>query len=236
MLEEGYAIRASDIDVIYAYGFGFPRHRGGPMFYADTVGLPTVLARVKDYRERFGDYWQPAPLLERLVAEGRGFYIATRRSRRHDAHHRRSRARRQHVGEELAVSDWIAITQERIDALRARRPRIDSGFTSIRRARRPSRRIGTTIAHGFLTLSLVSVLLRQAVTIGGLRMAVNYGLNRVRFVAPVPAGARIRGRFVLGGIETRDEGIQATWGVRVEREGGEKPCLVAEWIVRYYPA
>jgi 3-hydroxyacyl-CoA dehydrogenase len=74
VLEDGYATRASDIDVIYAYGFGFPRYRGGPMFYADTVGLPVVLARVKEYRGRFGDYWEPAPLLERLVAEGRGFY------------------------------------------------------------------------------------------------------------------------------------------------------------------
>ncbi|HKE86754.1 MAG TPA: 3-hydroxyacyl-CoA dehydrogenase NAD-binding domain-containing protein [Vicinamibacterales bacterium] len=74
VLEEGYAIRASDIDVIYCYGFGFPRYRGGPMFYADTIGLPEVLARVNDYRSRFGDYWQPAPLLERLVATGRGFY------------------------------------------------------------------------------------------------------------------------------------------------------------------
>jgi 3-hydroxyacyl-CoA dehydrogenase len=74
VLEEGYATRASDIDVVYAYGFGFPRHRGGPMFYAETVGLPTVLSRVNEYRARFGDYWAPAPLLERLVAEGRGFY------------------------------------------------------------------------------------------------------------------------------------------------------------------
>jgi len=74
VLDEGFALRAGDIDVVYVYGFGFPRHRGGPMFYADTVGLPTVLARVKEYRARFGDYWQPAPLLERLVAEGRGFY------------------------------------------------------------------------------------------------------------------------------------------------------------------
>jgi 3-hydroxyacyl-CoA dehydrogenase len=74
VLEEGYATRAGDIDIIYAYGFGFPRHRGGPMFYADTVGLPTVLARVNDYRARFGDYWEPAPLLQRLAAEGRGFY------------------------------------------------------------------------------------------------------------------------------------------------------------------
>ncbi len=74
VLEDGFAQRASDIDVIYCYGFGFPRHRGGPMFYADTVGLPTVLARVREYRARFGDYWKPAPLLERMVAEGRRLY------------------------------------------------------------------------------------------------------------------------------------------------------------------
>jgi 3-hydroxyacyl-CoA dehydrogenase len=74
VLEEGYATRAGDIDIIYAYGFGFPRHRGGPMFYAETVGLETVLKRVQEYQARFGDYWEPAPLLEKLVAEGRGFY------------------------------------------------------------------------------------------------------------------------------------------------------------------
>jgi 3-hydroxyacyl-CoA dehydrogenase len=74
VLEDGYAIRAGDIDVIYCYGFGFPRHRGGPMFFADTIGLPTVLERLRSYRDRFGDYWKPAPLLERLVAEGRGFH------------------------------------------------------------------------------------------------------------------------------------------------------------------
>jgi 3-hydroxyacyl-CoA dehydrogenase len=77
ILEEGYATRASDIDVIYCYGFGFPRHRGGPMFYADTVGLPTVLARVREYRERFGDHWKPAPLLEQLVGAGRGLFVTT---------------------------------------------------------------------------------------------------------------------------------------------------------------
>jgi 3-hydroxyacyl-CoA dehydrogenase len=74
VLEDGFAARAGDIDIIYAYGFGFPRHTGGPMFYAETVGLDKVLGRVKEYRARFGDYWEPAPLLERLVAEGRGFY------------------------------------------------------------------------------------------------------------------------------------------------------------------
>jgi 3-hydroxyacyl-CoA dehydrogenase len=74
ILEEGFAYRAGDIDVIYCHGFGFPRHRGGPMFHADTIGLPVVLARVLDYRRRFGDYWQPAQLLSRLAAEGRGFH------------------------------------------------------------------------------------------------------------------------------------------------------------------
>ena len=74
VLQDGFATRAGDIDIIYAYGFGFPRHTGGPMFYAETIGLDTVLARVKEYRARFGDYWEPAPLLERLVTERRGFY------------------------------------------------------------------------------------------------------------------------------------------------------------------
>ncbi|HUE89473.1 MAG TPA: 3-hydroxyacyl-CoA dehydrogenase NAD-binding domain-containing protein [Vicinamibacterales bacterium] len=74
VLEDGFAIRASDIDVVYVHGFGFPRHRGGPMFYAGTVGLKTVLARVNEYRQQFGDYWQPAPLLEKLASEGRGFH------------------------------------------------------------------------------------------------------------------------------------------------------------------
>src|SRR4051812_17075701 len=74
VLEDKFATRPGDIDIIYAYGFGFPRHTGGPMFYAETVGLDRVLARVKEYRGRFGDYWQPAPMLEKLVAEGRSFY------------------------------------------------------------------------------------------------------------------------------------------------------------------
>jgi 3-hydroxyacyl-CoA dehydrogenase len=73
VLEDGFALRAGDIDIVYVYGFGFPRYRGGPMFYADTIGLATVLERVREYRVRFGDYWTPAPLLETLAAEGRTF-------------------------------------------------------------------------------------------------------------------------------------------------------------------
>jgi len=77
VLDEHIAIRAGDIDVIYAYGFGYPRHHGGPMAYADAMGPQTVLAKVKEYRERLGDHWQPAPLLERLAAAGKGFYDAS---------------------------------------------------------------------------------------------------------------------------------------------------------------
>jgi 3-hydroxyacyl-CoA dehydrogenase len=76
VLEEGYAMRPGDIDVIYVHGYGFPRYRGGPMFYADTLGLPAVLGRVEEYRARLGDHWTPAPLLEKLVGEGRGFFKA----------------------------------------------------------------------------------------------------------------------------------------------------------------
>ena len=74
VLGEGFASRAGDIDVIYCHGFGFPRSRGGPMFYAETIGLPVVLSRVREYRDRFGDYWRPAPLLEQLVADRRSVY------------------------------------------------------------------------------------------------------------------------------------------------------------------
>jgi 3-hydroxyacyl-CoA dehydrogenase len=78
VLEEGFASRPGDVDVIYCYGFGFPRYRGGPMFYADTVGLPAILTRIHEYRERVGPHWKPAPLIEKLVAEGRGFYTGSR--------------------------------------------------------------------------------------------------------------------------------------------------------------
>jgi 3-hydroxyacyl-CoA dehydrogenase len=74
LVEEGLAVRAGDVDVIYCYGFGFPRHRGGPLFWADTVGLPALLDRIRHYRDRLGAHWAPAPLLERLAGEGRRLY------------------------------------------------------------------------------------------------------------------------------------------------------------------
>jgi len=139
------------------------------------------------------------------------------------------------VGKEM-VSPWREITQEAI----ARFAEITGDqqwiHIDVERARRESS-YGTTIAHGFLTLSLTSQLLRDAVgSIGGTRMSINYGLNKVRFPAPVPAGSRVRGRCTLLQVDPIDGGVQATWGVLIERDGGTKPCCAAEWLVRYYHA
>ena len=138
------------------------------------------------------------------------------------------------VGREVATSDWLVITQDRINAFAEATSdhqwiHLDSG-----RARAETS-FGSTIAHGFLTLSLLSALMRDAVTVDGPRMALNYGLNRVRFVSPVPSGSRIRARVALATVDDMGDSIQATWGVTIEREGGDKPAVVAEWIVRYYP-
>ena len=137
------------------------------------------------------------------------------------------------VGQEVGVSGWLDITQARIDAFADATGDRQWIHVDVERARAETP-FGTTIAHGFLTLSLVSALMRDAVTMDGPRMTLNYGLNRVRFVSPVPAGSRIRARVVLGRCDDVVDSVQATWNVTIEREGGEKPCVVAEWIVRYY--
>jgi acyl dehydratase len=137
------------------------------------------------------------------------------------------------VGQEIATSDWLLVTQDRIDAFANATD--DHQWIHVDAARAKAEApFGTTIAHGFLTLSLLSPLMRDAIKIDGLRMTLNYGLNRVRFVSPVPSGSRIRARIVLAELADAGTGRQATWKITVEREGGEKPCLVAEWIVRYY--
>ncbi|MCM3870891.1 MAG: MaoC family dehydratase [Pyrinomonadaceae bacterium] len=137
------------------------------------------------------------------------------------------------VGQEVAVSEWLDVTQERINQFAEATGDRQWIHIDPERAVRESPFKGT-IAHGFLTLSLLSELAQLAVSVGGVRMGINYGLNRVRFISPVPAGARIRGRFTLTGMEVIQGGAQATWSVTVEREGGHKPCCVAEWLVRYY--
>ncbi len=135
------------------------------------------------------------------------------------------------VGKEVALTDWLTVTQERIDGFAAVSGDDQWIHVDRERAARESP-YGTTVAHGFLTLSLLSHLLREAVEIQGLRLGINYGLNRVRFTGPVPAGSRIRARFQLEAVEDIDRGVQTRWNVSVEREGAEKPVLVAEWITR----
>ena len=134
------------------------------------------------------------------------------------------------VGEEVAVSDWLEMSQERIDAFAAATGDDQWIHVDRERAARESP-YGATVAHGFLTLSLLPYLIR-AIEIQGVRMGINYGLNRVRFTGPVPAGARLRARFRLDAAEPIAGGVQAVWSVTVECEGQPKPSLVAEWITR----
>ena len=137
------------------------------------------------------------------------------------------------IGRDVAVSDWLEVSQERINQFAEATEDRQWIHVDPERAARESP-FKVTIAHGFLTLSLLSELGKRAMSVGGVRMGINYGLNRVRFVSPVPAGSRIRGRFTLATAEEIKGGVQAIWSVTVEREGSEKPCCVAEWLVRYY--
>src|SRR5437762_7455243 len=131
------------------------------------------------------------------------------------------------IGQEIAVSDWLEVSQARINQFADATG--DHQWIHVDAARAAGESpFKTTIAHGFLTLSLISTLMRDAIRIGGLRMAINYGLNRVRFVSPVPSGARVRGRFTPSEVEETGGAIQVTWQVAVERENGDKPCLIAQ--------
>jgi len=137
------------------------------------------------------------------------------------------------VGQEVAVSPWIEMTQERIDTFA--RAIEDFQWIHVDRERAKSSPFGGTIAHGFLTLSLLSHLSEMTFSFSDRRMGVNYGLNRVRFTSPVPSGARVRARFTLAKFETIEgNGVQVTWNTVVEIEGKDKPALVAEWIGRHY--
>jgi acyl dehydratase len=138
------------------------------------------------------------------------------------------------IGQDVAVSDWVEMTQSRIDQFADATDDRQWIHVDAARAQRESP-YGATIAHGFLTLSLVSMLLRRTVSFSGLRLAINYGLDRVRFITAVPAGARIRGRFSPLAVRDTGDAIQVTWLATIEREHADKPCCVAEWLVRYYP-
>jgi acyl dehydratase len=137
------------------------------------------------------------------------------------------------VGEEVGVSPWVEITQERIDAFA--RAIEDFQWIHVDPARAKGSPFGRTIAHGFLTLSLLSHLSEATFGFADRRMGINYGLNRVRFTSPVPVNSRVRARFTLQSFEKIDgDGVQVTWNVRVEIDGASKPALVAEWLGRHY--
>lgn len=139
------------------------------------------------------------------------------------------------IGREAAVSDWMEIDQERIDRFAAATG--DRQWIHVNHERcRQLPELGGTISHGLLTLSAVSALMQETIAIGGVGMALNYGLNRVRFPRPVQTGSRIRARFTLLSCEEVGDSVQAIWQTTVEIEGGGKPACVAEMLLRYYPA
>jgi len=137
------------------------------------------------------------------------------------------------VGKEVGVSPWAEITQERIDQFA--KATEDFQWIHVDPKRAKDSPFGGTIAHGFLTLSMLPKLSESTFEFADRKMGVNYGLNKVRFTSPVPAGAKIRARFVLAKFEKIEgNGVQTTWSVTFEREGGDKPVCVAESIGRHY--
>jgi acyl dehydratase len=136
-------------------------------------------------------------------------------------------------GREVAVTDWLEITQERINQFADATDDHQWIHIDPQRAERESP-YGAPIAHGFLTLSLLPRFLMDAVPIAGVRMAINYGLNRVRFPSAVRAGSRIRARIILQSIRDVADAAEATYSITVECQDAEKPCCVAELLARYY--
>jgi len=138
-----------------------------------------------------------------------------------------------YVGKEIGVSEWLTVTQERITQFAEATE--DRQWIHIDRERAEKESpLGMTIAHGFLTLSLISRFMKDVIQVRGVGMAINYGLNRVRFPAPVRSGSRIRARVSLLSLKEVSGAHEAAFSVTVESEGVEKPCCVAESIVRYY--
>lgn len=139
------------------------------------------------------------------------------------------------VGQELAVTDWFTVTQERIQQFADATLDHQWIHVDVERAHRESP-FKAPIAHGFLTLSLLPHFMHEAIEIKqGVRMGVNYGLNRVRFVSPVRAGSNIRARIALALIKDVSLNVvEAVFNATIEVEGGDKPCCVAEWVARYY--
>jgi acyl dehydratase len=137
------------------------------------------------------------------------------------------------VGEDLGPSDWLEIDQKRIDLFAEATG--DHQWIHVDPEKAAAGPFGTTIAHGYLTLSLLPAFTPQLLTVEGVRMGINYGVNKVRFPSPVPVGSRLRATGRLAEVtEVADGGFQVTLVVTVEREGGQKPVCVAESVARYY--
>ncbi|MDB5939276.1 MAG: MaoC-like dehydratase [Polaromonas sp.] len=138
------------------------------------------------------------------------------------------------VGQEVAVSDWVTITQQQVNLFAEATG--DHQWIHVDPEKAAAGPFGGTIAHGYLTLSLLPRFFESAMDIIDCRMGVNYGLNKVRFMAPVPVGSRLRARMKLLSAESIEgSGLQMAWDVTVEREGAVKPVCVAEALVRRYP-
>ncbi len=137
------------------------------------------------------------------------------------------------LGEEIGVSDWMLIDQPRVDAFAQVTGDHQWIHVDVERAKRESP-FGGPIAHGYLTLSLLAKFAGECIAVDGIRLAVNYGLNRVRFAAPVKVGSRVRARFVLGSVEDIRGGAEMVWQAVIDVEGGAKPACVAEMVTRWY--
>ncbi|MFE1953235.1 MaoC family dehydratase [Streptomyces sp. NPDC059524] len=136
------------------------------------------------------------------------------------------------VGEQLGYSDWAEITQERINQFADATG--DHQWIHVDPERAKDGPFGTTIAHGYLTLSLLPLFGPQLITVEDMKMGVNYGTNKVRFPAPVPVGSRLRASATITNVEDVAGGVQVSVAFTVEREGGDKPVCVAESVSRYY--
>ena len=137
------------------------------------------------------------------------------------------------LGQEIGVSGWMLIDQERVNAFAEVTGDRQWIHVDVERAKRESP-FGGPIVHGYLTLSLLAKFAQECIAAEGIKLAVNYGLNRVRFVSPVKVGSRLRARFVLGAVEDIPGGAQLVWQAVIEIEGGTKPACVAEMVARWY--
>jgi acyl dehydratase len=137
------------------------------------------------------------------------------------------------LGQEIALSNWVKVDQQRINLFAEATG--DHQWIHIDPVRSASGPFGTTIAHGFLTLSMIPIFMAQAIKMNDVKMGVNYGLNKVRFTSPVPVDSELRARFTLLAIEDiANNGAQMTWEVKIERKGSDKPVCIAESISRRY--